>query len=247
MSRHDRPGSILVTGAARGIGRATAELFLARGWRVGMYDDHVAAVTEAAGGRPNAVSGGLDVRDADQWRTALDAFCGDGALDVLVNNAGILASGPFAGMDPSAHRRMTEVNLIGVLNGCAAGPLPAGLTARRPAEPVLRLGPLRPAVAGHLRRHEGGGQVAHRGPRHRVAGRRHPGAQPGAAVRRYRDGVAGRPRRSQRGPPRGAADRRRRRRGGVAGRARAGPVAAFSASRRRPADPAVGRVVGGHP
>jgi NAD(P)-dependent dehydrogenase (short-subunit alcohol dehydrogenase family) len=38
------PGSIVISGAARGIGRATAELFLARGWRVGMYDVDADAV-----------------------------------------------------------------------------------------------------------------------------------------------------------------------------------------------------------
>jgi short-subunit dehydrogenase len=43
------------------------------------------------------VHGGLDVRDGDQWGRALRAFCADGGLDVLVNNAGVLASGPFAG------------------------------------------------------------------------------------------------------------------------------------------------------
>jgi NAD(P)-dependent dehydrogenase (short-subunit alcohol dehydrogenase family) len=37
------PGSVLVSGAARGIGRATAELLLARAWRVGMYDVDAAA------------------------------------------------------------------------------------------------------------------------------------------------------------------------------------------------------------
>jgi NAD(P)-dependent dehydrogenase (short-subunit alcohol dehydrogenase family) len=72
-----RPGSILVTGAGRGIGRATAELFLSRGWRVGMYDVDPDAVAEAAGGR--AVHGVLDVRDADRWTAALQEFCGDGA------------------------------------------------------------------------------------------------------------------------------------------------------------------------
>jgi NAD(P)-dependent dehydrogenase (short-subunit alcohol dehydrogenase family) len=94
-----RPGSILVTGAGRGIGRATAELFLSRGWRVGMYDVDPDAVAEAAGGR--AVHGVLDVRDAARWVAALQEFCGDGGLDVLVNNAGVLASGPFADMDPA--------------------------------------------------------------------------------------------------------------------------------------------------
>jgi NAD(P)-dependent dehydrogenase (short-subunit alcohol dehydrogenase family) len=115
------PGSIVISGAARGIGRATAELFLARGWRVGMYDVDAAAVADAAGGRPRAVHGAMDVRDADQWRSVLGQFCGDGGLDVLVNNAGVLASGPFADLPADAHRRMVDVNVTGVLNGSLAG------------------------------------------------------------------------------------------------------------------------------
>lgn len=115
------PRSIFISGAARGIGRATAELFLSRGWRVGMYDVDAAAVGEAAGGRAAAVSGVLDVRAADQWRAALGEFCGGGGLDVLVNNAGVLASGPFAGMPADAHRRMVDVNVTGVVNGSVEG------------------------------------------------------------------------------------------------------------------------------
>ena len=119
MTTTRRPGSILVTGAGRGIGRATAELFLSRGWRVGMYDVDADVVAEAAGGR--AVHGVLDVRYADRWTAALQEFCGDGGLDVLVNNAGVLASGPFADTDPGTHRRMVDVNVTGVINGAAAG------------------------------------------------------------------------------------------------------------------------------
>jgi NAD(P)-dependent dehydrogenase (short-subunit alcohol dehydrogenase family) len=110
-----------VTGAARGIGRATAELFLAHGWRVGMFDVDGAAVAAAAAGHRLAVHGTLDVRAEDQWRTVLREFCGDDALDVLVNNAGVLASGPFAGMDPAVHRRMVDVNVTGVCLGAVTG------------------------------------------------------------------------------------------------------------------------------
>jgi NAD(P)-dependent dehydrogenase (short-subunit alcohol dehydrogenase family) len=116
-----RPGSILVTGAARGIGRATAELFLSHGWRVGMYDVDGAAAADAASGHRRAVHGVLDVRDDEQWRVVLREFCGDEGLDVLVNNAGVLASGPFAGMDPATHRRMVDVNVTGVCLGAATG------------------------------------------------------------------------------------------------------------------------------
>jgi NAD(P)-dependent dehydrogenase (short-subunit alcohol dehydrogenase family) len=121
MINSRRPGSILVTGAARGIGRATAELFLARGWRVGMYDVDAAAVADAAAGHRRAVHGVLDVRDAEQWGTVLREFCGDDGLDVLVNNAGVLASGPFAGMDPATHQRMVDINVTGVCLGAATG------------------------------------------------------------------------------------------------------------------------------
>jgi NAD(P)-dependent dehydrogenase (short-subunit alcohol dehydrogenase family) len=117
----NRGGSILVTGAARGIGRAIADLFLAGGWRVGMYDVDADAVAEAAGGRTGAVHGVLDVRDPDQWRAALMRFCVDGRLDVLVNNAGVLASGPFADTDVDTHRRLVDVNVTGVVNGAALG------------------------------------------------------------------------------------------------------------------------------
>ena len=116
-----RPGSILISGAGRGIGRATAELVLARGWRVGMYDVDPDVVADAAAGRDGAVHGALDVRDAGQWRSALHSFCGDGGLDVLVNNAGVLSSGPFTETDLDSHRRMVDVNVTGVVHGAAEG------------------------------------------------------------------------------------------------------------------------------
>ncbi|HWH28096.1 MAG TPA: SDR family oxidoreductase [Mycobacteriales bacterium] len=115
--------SVLVTGAGHGIGQATAELFARDGWRVGLFDVDVDAVRDVArqlGG--GAVAGQLDVADADGWAAALRTFTEPtgGVLDVLVNNAGVLVSGPFADLPVTAQRRVVEVNLLGVLNGCAA-------------------------------------------------------------------------------------------------------------------------------
>ena len=82
-----------------------------------MFDVDAEAVADAAGGRGQAVHGHLDVRDVDQWRAALAGFCGEGGLHVLINNAGVLASGPFTGMAADVHRRMVDVNVTGVVNG----------------------------------------------------------------------------------------------------------------------------------
>jgi NAD(P)-dependent dehydrogenase (short-subunit alcohol dehydrogenase family) len=111
---------ILVTGAGRGIGRAIGERFLAGGWTVGFYDIDAAAAARAAGGCDRAVHGALDVREEQQWRDALEAFCGDAPLDVLVNNAGVLSSGPFVRTSVAEHRRMLEVNVLGVITGSLA-------------------------------------------------------------------------------------------------------------------------------
>jgi NAD(P)-dependent dehydrogenase (short-subunit alcohol dehydrogenase family) len=121
VRRGSEPGNVVVSGAARGIGRAIAERFVAAGWRVGMFDVDPAAVAEAAGDRPDVVHGRLDVRDGDQWRAVLAEFCGEGSLDVLVNNAGVLTAGPFAATDAKAHQRMVDVNLTGVVNGAVEG------------------------------------------------------------------------------------------------------------------------------
>lgn len=86
-----------------------------------MYDVDPGPVAEAAAGHDGAVHGTVDVRDAGQWRAALEGFCGDGGLDVLVDNAGVLVSGPFAGTDQASHRRMVDIDVTGVVNGAAEG------------------------------------------------------------------------------------------------------------------------------
>jgi NAD(P)-dependent dehydrogenase (short-subunit alcohol dehydrogenase family) len=92
----------VVTGAGRGIGHATVARLLRKGWRVGAFDVETSGLAElkdiAAAHSTTAVTGPLDVRDAAQWREALASVCED-HLDLLVNNAGLLAAGPFVDTD----------------------------------------------------------------------------------------------------------------------------------------------------
>ncbi|MDO8448625.1 MAG: SDR family oxidoreductase [Rhodoferax sp.] len=117
----DTRSCILITGAATGIGRATARLFAQRGWFVGLADiDQAALLTLSQElGAQSATPLHLDVTSSDDWHLALKKFhslCG--RLDVLVNNAGILISGPFESNALSRHHALVDVNLKGMLNGC---------------------------------------------------------------------------------------------------------------------------------
>jgi NAD(P)-dependent dehydrogenase (short-subunit alcohol dehydrogenase family) len=114
--------SVFITGAAAGIGRATARTFARNGYRVGAYDidlDGLAVLREelaAPGG--DITTGGLDVTDADQWSARLREFTGStGKLDILVNNAGVLTTGAFADVPLGVHRQMVDINVYGALAG----------------------------------------------------------------------------------------------------------------------------------
>ncbi|QYX57218.1 SDR family oxidoreductase [Roseovarius sp. SCSIO 43702] len=81
--------SILITGASSGIGRATAEAFLAEGWTVGLVARRAERLQEIAGGHPGAIALPADVTDPEAMEAAFDRFAQmAGRLDVLFNNAG---------------------------------------------------------------------------------------------------------------------------------------------------------------
>lgn len=113
-----------ITGAASGIGRATAQLFAARGWRVGLADRDAAGLAALAGelGHGTSAACPCDVTDPESIVAALEGFCGGraGRLDLLVNNAGVLRIGPFEEMPPAAHRELIDVNAGGVVEALLA-------------------------------------------------------------------------------------------------------------------------------
>jgi 3alpha(or 20beta)-hydroxysteroid dehydrogenase len=106
----------IVTGAARGIGEATARRFVAEGADVVLADrrdDLGRAVAADLGAR--YVS--LDITAEEAWAGALDEI---GSVDVLVNNAGIMRIAPLLETDLVMFRKVLDTNLVGAFLGTKA-------------------------------------------------------------------------------------------------------------------------------
>jgi short-subunit dehydrogenase len=108
-----------VTGAARGIGRATAQALAMRGCRVAFGDLDGGLATTAAGELgPQALGRELDVTDGASFATFLaEVEERLGPLHILVNNAGVMSVGPFVEEDELVTRRQLDVNVLGVATG----------------------------------------------------------------------------------------------------------------------------------
>lgn len=101
--------SMLVTGAARGLGLAIASAAVDAGYRVGLLDVDPAVTRPAADlGAESLIA---SVTEPSEVETALDEF---GHLDVLVNNAGIVRFGPLLDLALDDWHAVLEVNLTGV-------------------------------------------------------------------------------------------------------------------------------------
>ena len=112
----------LITGGARGQGADEARLFASEGALVVVTD-----VLDDEGKQTAADIGGAatfhhhDVTSESEWTSVLDAVLAEhGQLDVLVNNAGILAIAPLVMTTEADYRRVIDVNQVGVFLGMKA-------------------------------------------------------------------------------------------------------------------------------
>jgi short-subunit dehydrogenase len=115
-------GTAVVTGAGRGLGQAIARMLARRGYTVAVTDvDEVTAkqAAEEIGGEAFALP--LDVSDHAAVSAVRDEVVQrTGRLDLWVNNAGVLVTGPAWEVSPQARRLMVDVNAVGTMNGTLA-------------------------------------------------------------------------------------------------------------------------------
>ncbi len=104
----------MITGCSSGIGRATAELMADRGWRVYATARKLETIRDLEG--RGCVLLELDVVDEDSMRAAVSAVEeAEGAVGVLVNNAGYSQSGALEEIPAEDVRRQFETNVFGLL------------------------------------------------------------------------------------------------------------------------------------
>jgi 3-oxoacyl-[acyl-carrier protein] reductase len=107
----------IVSGASRGIGRATARALAKRGATVGLMARGEDDLDRLAAELPTAVKLVADVGDAGAVQEAVERFAADaGGVELIVTNAGIAHTGPFSELDGERADEMVRVNLTGTLN-----------------------------------------------------------------------------------------------------------------------------------
>jgi short-subunit dehydrogenase len=115
--RIDHGTRAIVTGASRGIGRATAQAFAARGARLGLLsrgEEELRQLAGELGGEPVVLP--ADIGDRESVFGAVERFVEEaGGLEVVVANAGIAHYGPFRDQPIERAEEMVRINLLGTM------------------------------------------------------------------------------------------------------------------------------------
>ncbi|HEX4592159.1 MAG TPA: SDR family NAD(P)-dependent oxidoreductase [Gemmataceae bacterium] len=106
---------VLITGGARGLGRALATAFANAGANVIISDLDAAAADVVAASLKRAASFRLDVTDPADVANVRARILAAGPIDVLVNNAGVVFGGPFTAVSAERQQQTIAVNLNGVV------------------------------------------------------------------------------------------------------------------------------------
>ncbi len=109
--------AVLITGCSSGIGRATAERLIDDGWRVYATARRPESIADLADRGATVLR--LDVTDEDSMVAAVEQVCdAEGAVGVLVNNAGYSQSGALETVPIDAIRRQFDTNVFGLIRMC---------------------------------------------------------------------------------------------------------------------------------
>ena len=120
MSGLPRSPHALVTGGGRGIGRSIASALTHAGATVTVIGRNRATLDQAVAAGDAHFAGSADVSDHVAITTAIAEAASRQPIDILIANAGIAESAPFAKSDPALFRRMIDVDFMGVVHAAQA-------------------------------------------------------------------------------------------------------------------------------
>ncbi|MCO7136515.1 SDR family oxidoreductase [[Clostridium] leptum] len=120
-----KKGTVLITGASRGIGKATARLFALKGYQVAINYHQNKEAAQHLAEELSSISPALAIGADVSNRTDVDSMVDKvqhyfGPIDILVNNAGIAKQGLFTDFTPEQWQRMFDVNITGMFHCCQA-------------------------------------------------------------------------------------------------------------------------------